>query len=67
MLMEESSNLKLGGPGKTGQVDKSKIGKREYHRGIMLRVSGCLEELKKDRGGVSLFKLRRGQKLNYCR
>ena len=28
--------------------------------GIMLRVSGCLEEVKKDRGGVSLIQLRRG-------
>ena len=31
VLMEES--CKLGGPGKTVQIDESKIGKRKYHRG----------------------------------
>ena len=64
VLMEES--CKLGGPGKTVQIDESKIGKRKYHRGH--HVEGqWVEELKKDRGSVSLFQLRRGQKLNYCR
>ena len=44
-------SCKLGGPEKTVQIDESKIGK----------------ELKKDRGGVSLFQWRRGQELNSCR
>ena len=31
VLMEES--CKLGGPGKTVQIDESKIAKKKYHRG----------------------------------
>lgn len=45
MLIEES--CKLGGPGKTVQIDESKIGKRKYHRGHHVEgqwVFGGIEE-----------------------
>ena len=38
---------KIGGPGKLVQMDKSKIGKRKYHRGHVVEgqwVFGCIEE-----------------------
>ena len=39
---------KIGGPGKLVQIDESKIGKRNYHRGhVVLRDSGYSEDSRK--------------------
>ena len=53
VLIRKPWSVKIGGEGKVVQIDESKFGKRQYHRGHHVKGSGYLAEWRTTAGNVS--------------